>query len=91
MEYNKPMLEIKIFISYIAICLTYSICRLHYLLTQKEDEEFNSMLNELVELSGDKNVIKLLIILQIILSPITTPFSIMKQIYKLIKKQISKN
>lgn len=91
MEYNKLMLEMKILISYIAICLTYSICRLHYLLTQKEDEEFNSMLNELVELSGDKNVIKLLIILQIILSPITTPFSIIKQIYKLIKKQISKN
>jgi len=80
------MLETKIIISYIAICLTYSLCRLHYLLTQKEDEEFNSMLDELINLSGNDNVIIFLIVLQIIFSPITTPFSMLKQIYKLIKK-----
>lgn len=84
------MLETKILISYIAICLTYSICRLHYLLTLKEDEEFNSTLKELIDLSGDKNIVKLLVVLQLILSPITTPFSILKQIYKLIKKMIEK-
>lgn len=80
------MLETKILISYIAICITYSLCRLHYLLTVKEDEEFNSMLEELISLSGSDDVIKPLIILQILLSPITAPFSILKQIYKLIKK-----
>ena len=84
------MLETKILISYIAICITYSICRLHYLLTLKEDEEFNSMLKELIELSGDEGVIKLLIVLQLVLSPVTTPFSILKQIYKLFKKIIIK-
>ena len=84
------MLETKILISYIAICLTYSVCRLHYLLTQKEDEEFNSMLKELIELSGDENVVKLLVLLQLLLCPITTPFSILKQIFKLIKKLFTK-
>jgi hypothetical protein len=81
------MLETKILISYIAICLTYSICRLHYLLTTKSDEEFNSMLDELVDLSGSKDIIKTLIVLQIVLSPITTPFSMLKQIYKLTVKK----
>ena len=90
LEYNIIMLETKILISYIAICLTYSICRLHYLLTLKEDEEFNSMLKELIDLSGDNDVVKILVILQLILSPITTPFSILKHIYKLIKKIIFK-
>lgn len=80
------MLEMKFLISYIAICVTYSVCRLHYLLTQRTDEEFNSMLDELVSLSGSKDIIKTLVIFQILLSPITTPFSILKQIYKLIKK-----
>lgn len=80
------MLETKILISYFVICITYSLCRLHYLLTQKTDEEFNSMLQELVNLSGDENVIKQLVVLQVIFSPITAPFSILKQIYKLVKK-----
>jgi len=84
------MLETKLIISYIAICITYSICRLHYLLTVKEDEEFNSMLQELINLSGNEDVIKTLIILQLILSPITAPFSILKQFYILIKKILIK-
>lgn len=85
------MFETKIVISYLAICITYSVCRLHYLLTQKEDEEFNSMLEELKSLSGSDDVVKTLIILQLLLSPLTTPFSILKQIYKLIKKLFIKN
>lgn len=85
--YNSVMLETKILISYFAICLTYSLCRLHYLLTIKNDEEFNSMLEELITLSGDKSVITTLVILQIIFSPITTPFSMLKQLYKLAVKK----
>ena len=83
------MLETKILISYILICATYSICRLHYLLTMKEDEEFNSMLGELTDLSGDGDVIKFLVVLQIVLSPLTAPFSMSKQIYKLFIKVFS--
>lgn len=56
------------------------------MLTQKTDEEFNSMLQELVDLSGNENVIKLLVVLQIVFSPITAPFSILKLIYKTVKK-----
>ena len=82
MWYNTFMLEIKIIISYIVICVTYSICRLHYLLTQKTNEEFNTMLQELVDLSGDEGIIKTLVIFQIIFSPITAPFSFIKLIYK---------
>ena len=85
------MLETKILISYITICVTYSLCRLDYLITQKTDEEFNSMLQELIDLSGNEGVVKQLIILQIIFSPITAPFSMLKQIYKLIKNISAKN
>lgn len=81
------MLETKIFISYIIICITYSLCRLHYLLTIKADDEFNLMLDELINLSGTKDVIKTLIILQIIFSPLTAPFSMMKLVYKLVVKK----
>lgn len=80
------MLETKIIISYIVVCVTYAICRIHYLLTQRTDEEFNSMLDELVSLSGSKDIIKPLVFLHILLAPITAPFSILKQIYRLIKK-----
>ncbi len=80
------MLETKIIISYVVVCVTYSLCRLHYLLTQKTDEEFNSMLQELIDMSGNENVVKLLVILQVVFSPITAPFSMLKQIYKLIKR-----
>lgn len=87
---NKTLLEYKIFISYIVVCLTYSLCRLHYLITIKSDEEFNSMLEQLQDISGDKDVIKSLVILQALLSPITAPFSMIKQIYKLISNCICK-
>jgi len=80
------MLETKILISYIVVCVTYSLCRLHYLLTQKTDEEFNDMLQELINLSGNENVVRLLVILQILFAPIIAPFSMIKQIFKLIKK-----
>ena len=85
------MLETKIIISYLVICVTYSLCRIHYLLTQKTDEEFNSMLKELVDLSGSDGVIKQLVVLQILFSPLTTPFSMLKQIYRLFKKIFVKN
>ncbi len=85
------MLETKIIISYIVICITYSLCRLHYLLTFKSDEEFNSMLEQLTDLSGDENLIKFLVITQILFAPITAPFSMLKQIYRLIKKTVTKN
>ena len=84
------MLETKILISYIVVCVTYSLCRLHYLLTQKTDEEFNDMLQELINLSGNENVVRLLVILQILFAPIIAPFSMIKQIYKLIKKLVVK-
>ena len=84
------MLEMKILISYLIICIVYSMCRLHYLLTMKEDEEFNSMLEELINLSESKNIIKSLVLLQIILSPITAPFSILRQLCKLLLKPIIK-
>lgn len=79
------MIEIKLVISYIVICLTYSLCRLHYLLTIGSDEKFNDMLGQLKTLAGSDEVVKSLVILQIILSPVTAPFSILKQLYKLIK------
>lgn len=84
------MLETKILISYLVICVTYSLCRLHYLLTQKTDEEFNSMLKELVDMAGDDNIVKQLVVLQIIFSPLTAPFSILKQIFRLVKKIFAK-
>ena len=84
-------MEIKILISYLAVCVTYSLCRLHYLLTQKTDEEFNSMLNELKDLSGNDGVTTQLVIMQIIFSPFTAPFSILKQVYRQFKKLFVKN
>jgi len=84
-------METKILISYLVICVTYSLCRLHYLLTQKTDEEFNSMLDELKDMAGDDNVIKQLVVLQILFSPLTTPFSMLKQIYRLLKKLFVRN
>jgi hypothetical protein len=84
------MLETKIIISYVVVCVTYSLCRLHYLLTVKSDEEFNSMLDELISLAGSKEVVKALVLLQIVLSPITAPLSIIKQIYKRIRGKYRK-
>ena len=78
------MLETKIIISYIVVCITYSLCRLHYLMTVKSDEEFNSMLGQLIDLAGSKDIVIILILLQILLSPITAPFSMIKQIFKLL-------
>ena len=82
---------IKILISYIVVCVTYSLCRLHYLLTQKTDEEFNSMLSELENLADGGNVIFNLVLLQILFAPLTAPFSILKLIYKQVKKLFVKN
>ena len=84
-------METKILISYFVICITYSLCRLHYLLTQKTDEEFNSMLKELIDMAGDDNVVKQLVVLQILFSPLTTPFGMLKQIYRLFKRLFVKN
>ena len=84
-------MEVKIIISYIAICITYSLCRLHFLLTQKTDEEFNSMLQELKDMSQSDGVITQLVLLQILFAPVTAPFSILKLIYKTIKKLFIKN
>ncbi len=84
------MFETKVIISYVIVCVTYSLCRLHYLLTQKTDEEFNDMLQELKDMSGNENVVRTLVILQILLSPVIAPFSILKQVYKLIKRIFTK-
>ena len=84
--YNILDMETKILISYLVICITYSLCRLHYLLTQKVDEEFNDMFKELNMLADDDNIVKKLVILQIFFAPITAPFSMIKQIFRLIKK-----
>ena len=81
----------KILISYLVVCITYSMCRLHYLLTQKTDEEFNSMLEELKNIAGDDNTIRNLVLLQIIFAPLTAPFSMLKQIYKKVKGLFNKN
>ena len=78
------MIETKIIISYIVICVAYSLCRLHYLMTIKSDDEFNSMLGQLIDLAGSKDIVKVLILLQILLCPITAPFSMIKQIFKLL-------
>lgn len=78
------MLETKIIISYVVVCAAYSLCRLHYLMTVKNDEEFNSMLSQLIELAGNRDIVKVLIFLQIILSPLTAPFSMIKQVFKFI-------
>ena len=80
------MFEHKIIISYIVVCVAYSLCRIHYLLTVRSDDEFNSMLEELISLSGSKDIIKSLVILQLILSPITAPYSILRLIFKHIFK-----
>ena len=85
------MYEIKILISYFVICITYSLCRLHYLLTIKSDEEFNKMLEQLKDMSGDKDIVKTLVVLQVVFSPITAPFSILHQIFKLLKNLFVKN
>ena len=82
---------IKILISYIAVAITYSMCRLHYLLTQKTDEEFNSMLAELKDIAGSDNVVWNLVLLQILFAPLTAPFSILKLIYKKIRSLFAKN
>jgi len=79
------MFEIKIIISYLVVCITYSLCRIHYLLTIKPDEEFNEMLQQLKDASGDEDVVKTLVVLQAIFSPILAPFSMLKQIFRLIK------
>ena len=55
------MLETKIIISYIVICVAYSLCRLHYLITVKSDEEFNSMLSQLIDLAGSRDIVKVLV------------------------------
>lgn len=49
----------------------------------KEDEEFNSMLGQLIDLAGSRDIVKVLVLLQLVLAPITAPFSIIKQIYRL--------
>jgi SNF family Na+-dependent transporter len=84
-------IEIKILISYLAVTITYSMCRLHYLLTQKTDKEFNSMLDELKELAGEGNVVLNLFFLQILFAPLTAPFSVLKLIYKQIRSLSNKN
>lgn len=84
-------IAVKILISYTVVCITYSLCRLHFLLTQKTDEEFNSMLSELKNLADGGNVIFNLVLLQILFAPLTAPFSIMKLIYKQVKKLFVKN
>ena len=84
-------MQIKILISYLVVCITYSMCRLHYLLTQKTDEEFNSMLDELKNLAGDDSVIRNLVLLQILFAPLTAPFSMLKLIYKRIRRFFVKN
>ena len=81
------MQETKIIISYIVICLTYSLCRLHFLLTTKSNDEFNEMLDELISVSANRQqVINMLIILQALLSPLIAPFSIIKLFFKHIFK-----
>ena len=85
------VMEIKILISYMAVAVTYSMCRLHYLLTQKTDEEFNSMLAELKDIADDDNVIRNLVLMQILFAPLTAPFSILKLIYKQIRKLFVRN
>ena len=80
------MFEIKVLISYLVICITYTLCRMHYLLTIKSDKEFNDMLEQLKNLSGDEHVERTLVILQLIFSPILAPFSMLKLIFKLLSK-----
>ena len=82
-------METKLIISYIVICATYTICRLHYLLIVETDSELNKMLEELVDYAGDKSIIGLYIILQLACCPILAPLSVLKHIKNFIVK--SKN
>ena len=78
------MLETKIFLSYILICLYYTLCRLHYLIVLKADEDFNEVRDELIALTGNKNIMKVLVVFNILFCPITAPLSMVKRFFKLI-------
>lgn len=57
---------------------------MHYLMVLKADEEFNEAKEELINFSGNKNIIKTIAIFQILFSPILAPLSMLKRIYRLI-------
>ena len=84
------MMETKIFLSYLAICLYYTVCRLHYLIVLQEDNEYNEMLEEICRYIDKKRAIALIIALQLFLSPILAPFGIIKNTFKYLIKQFSK-
>lgn len=77
-------METKIFLSYILICLYYTLCRLHYLIVLKADEDFNEVRDELIALTGNKNIMKVLVVFNILFCPITAPLSMAKRFFKLI-------
>lgn len=63
------------------------MCRIHYLLVVKADKEFNEARDELINFTGDKGIIKTLIVFQILLSPILAPLSMLKRLYNLFFKK----
>lgn len=82
------MLETKIFLSYLAICLYYTICRLHYLIALKEDDEYNEMMNEICNYIDRKKAVVLIVCLQLFLSPILAPLGMIKNSCKFIYKNL---
>ena len=79
-------MDIRIVISYVVVCLFYSLCRMHYLLVVKKDDEINQMLGELIDYSGDKNIVKVFVVFQILLCPILDPLGVIKHLYRFFTK-----
>lgn len=77
-------METKLFIAYLVLCFYYSACRTHYLMTVKEDEEFNSLYGEIVNYIGRVNANLIIISLQLFLSPIMAPISMSKRAFGLV-------
>ena len=81
------LLETKLIISYLLICLTYSACRLHYLLAVDKDSELRKELGQLVDYAGDEGIIKIFIMLQVLFSPVLAPMSVARHTYRFLTKK----
>ena len=81
------LFETKLIISYIAVCLTYTICRLHYLLAVKQDSELKQELGKLVDYAGDEGIIKCFIALQVLFCPVLAPMSVLKHTFNFFIKK----
>lgn len=81
------LVETKILISYIVLCLFYTLCRMHYLMCVKKDSELNKELGKLIDYAGDEGIVKVFVIIQILCCPIIAPMSIINNTFKFITKK----